>query len=175
MCGAKRGQEIQRCRPKYNKNGLCVCVFVGVFAGLVTITGPWTSLEGLLNVSCGLAIGWYALSLSLSVSVCLSFLVFFQGKSTDLPSINSLKMKHSSEKEEAWVKLNVNLAGQSVCVCMCVCVCVCVRERERERERGKIPHTECAKHLHQFNFHCHFQNTLTTRIYTGSEMCILYN
>lgn len=77
MCGAKRGQEIQRCRTKYNKNGsravsVCMCVSlsvcVRVFAGLITITRPRTSLDGLLNVSYGLAIGWYFLS----ASVCLS-------------------------------------------------------------------------------------------------------
>ena len=84
MCGTKRGQEIQRCRPKYNKNGLCVhvSVFVGVFAGLVTITGPWTSLEGLLNVSYRLAIGWCSLSLSLSL---FTFIFPLLGKNTELP------------------------------------------------------------------------------------------
>ena len=61
----------------------CVCVFVGVFAGLVTITGPWTSLEGLLNVSCGLAIGWYSLSLSLHLRLSF-FSSFLTGKKKTL-------------------------------------------------------------------------------------------
>lgn len=103
-------ERIQGYGPKYNKNGLCegvcVCVYVGIFAGLVAITRPWPSLDGLLNVSCGFTVGWY----SPSASVCLSFFSF-RKKKIELPSINTLKMKHCSGNT-----VKVKLAGQGTCV-----------------------------------------------------------
>lgn len=72
MCVALReGRKYNAADPNTIKMD-CVCVCVGVFAGLVTITRPWTSLGRLLNVSYGLTIGWC----SLSASVCLSFVAF---------------------------------------------------------------------------------------------------
>lgn len=67
---------------------LCVyvCVCVRVFAGLITITRPRTSLDGLLNVSYGLAIGWYFLS----ASVCLSLLLLSDWEKKNRVAFNKL-------------------------------------------------------------------------------------